>query len=151
MSGTADKPEQSPGLLSSPPSRGPGVRRLNRLPIVFGVGAAMLVVAAIGYTYRERLMQSVADLQQAASHKPEPASGAAVLSNAPIGGEVKAAGANQTLPRQSAPPTQPVEQLPAMPTDSGGNVPRKRMPRPRPGMKRGRPTISSSHSFSRNT
>jgi hypothetical protein len=28
---------------------------LNRLPIVFGVSAAILVVAAIGYTYRDRL------------------------------------------------------------------------------------------------
>jgi hypothetical protein len=33
-----------------------GVRRLNRLPIVFGVSAVMLVVAAIGHTYRDRLM-----------------------------------------------------------------------------------------------
>jgi len=123
MSGTAGKPEQSPSLLSPPPSRGPGVRRLNRLPIVFGVGVAMLVVAAIGYTYRERLMQSVADLQQATSHKAEPASGAAVLSNAPIGGEIKPAAANKSLPsRQGVSPPHPVEQSLAVPTDSGGNA-----------------------------
>jgi len=126
MSGTSDKPDKSPGLLSSPPSRGPGVRRLNRLPIVFGVGAAMLVVAAIGYTYRERLMQSVADLQQAASHKPEPASGAAVLSNAPIGGEIKPAAANMSRPsRQGVSPAHPVQRLPTVPSDTGGNASRE--------------------------
>lgn len=122
MSDVSDKPEQSPNLLSSPPSRGPGVRRLNRLPIVFGVGAVMLVVAAIGYTYRERLMQSVANAQQAASHKPEPASGAAVLSNAPIAGEVKPAVANMPLPPQHGlPPVHPLQQSTATPSDSGGS------------------------------
>jgi type IV secretion system protein VirB10 len=55
VSGTPDTPERSPGLLAPPPTRGAGVRRLNRLPIVFGVSAAILVVAAIGYTYRDRL------------------------------------------------------------------------------------------------
>jgi len=120
MSGALDKPEQSPGLLSPPPSRGPGVRRLNRLPILLGVGAAMLVVAAIGYTYRERLMQSVANAQQAASHKPEPASGAAVLDNAPIGGEVQPAVANMPLTsRTTASPAHPVQQTEAMPSDQG--------------------------------
>jgi hypothetical protein len=126
MSGTSDKPEQSPGLLSSPPTRGPGVRRLNRLPIVFGVGAAMLVVAAIGYTYRERLMQSAANAQQAASHQPEPASGPAVLTSAPIGGEVKPAVANISRPpRQGVPPAHTVRQLLALPSDSGGNASRE--------------------------
>ena len=82
----------------------------------------MLVVAAIGYTYRERLMQSVANAQQAASHKPEPASGAAVLSNAPIAGEVKPAVANMPLPPQHGlPPVHPLKQSTATPSDSGGS------------------------------
>ncbi len=98
MSGAPDTPERSPGLLTPPPTRGAGVRRLNRLPIVFGVSAAMLVVAAIGYTYRDRLMQAAANAQQAASHKPEPANGSAVLSNAPFGGEVMPAVAKMPLP-----------------------------------------------------
>jgi type IV secretory pathway VirB10-like protein len=122
MSEAPDNPDRSPGLLTSPPTRGPGVRRLNRLPILFGAGAAMLVVAAIGYTYRERLMQSVANAQQAVSHKPEPASGAAVLSNAPIAGEVKPAVANMPLPpRKGMPPTRPIQQSPATLSDSGGS------------------------------
>lgn len=104
MSGTPDTPERSPGLLAPPPTRGAGVRRLNRLPIVFGVSAAMLVVAAIGYTYRDRLMQATASAQQAASHKPEPANGSAVLSNAPFGGEVEPAVAKMPLSTHAGPP-----------------------------------------------
>ena len=122
MSGASDRPEHSPSLLSPPPSRGPGVRRLNRLPIVIGVGAAMLVVAAIGYTYRERLMQSVANAGQAASHKPEAASGAAVLGSAPIGGEIQPAVAAMPLaPRQGVPATHPIQQSPGTPSDGGGS------------------------------
>ncbi len=120
MSGTPDTPERSPGLLAPPPTRGAGVRRLNRLPIVFGVSAAMLVVAAIGYTYRDRLMQAAASAQQAASHKPEPANGSAVLSNAPFGGEVEPAVAKMPLPTHTArPQTQPAQQPSAMPSDNG--------------------------------
>ena len=85
----SDAPERSPALLAAPPKRGVGVRQLNKLPILFVIGGAMLVVAAIGYTYRDRLMQSVANAQQAASHKPEPGNGAAVLDGAPAGGEVE--------------------------------------------------------------
>jgi type IV secretion system protein TrbI len=122
MSGAQDKAEHSPELLSSPPSRGPGVRRLNRMPILFAVGAAMLVVAAIGYTYRERLMQSTANEQQAASHKPEPASGAAVLNDAPLGGEIGPAVASAPLTlHPAAPAARPVQELPAMPSDDGGS------------------------------
>ena len=122
MTEVPDHPDRSPGLLASPPSRGPGVRRLNRLPILFGVGAAMLVVAAIGYTYRERLIQSVANAQQAASHKPEPANGSAVLSNAPTGGEIQPAVANGLSPtHQGMSPAHPVQQPPAMPSDDGGS------------------------------
>jgi hypothetical protein len=43
----ADGPDRSPPLLPAPPRRGPGVRRLNRVPVLFFVGGAMLVVAAI--------------------------------------------------------------------------------------------------------
>ena len=55
-----DTPDRSPSLLAGPPKRGLGVRRLNKLPIVFAAGGAMLVAAAIGYTYRDRLMRSAA-------------------------------------------------------------------------------------------
>ena len=63
---TPDTPDRSPSLLAGPPKRGLGVRRLNKLPIVFAAGGAMLVAAAIGYTYRDRLMRSAAS----ARHRP---------------------------------------------------------------------------------
>jgi len=79
-------------------------------------------VAAIGYTYRERLMQSVANAEQAASHKPEAASGAAVLGSAPIGGEIQPAVAAMPLaPRQGVPATHPIQQSPGTPSDGGGS------------------------------
>jgi len=121
VSGTPDTPERSPGLLAPPPTRGAGVRRLNRLPIVFGVSAAMLVVAANGYTYRDRLMQATASAEQAASHKPERANGSAVLSNAPFGGEVEPAVAKMPLSTHTGrPQTRPAQQPSAMPSDNGG-------------------------------
>jgi type IV secretory pathway VirB10-like protein len=122
MSGTSDSPDRSPSLLSAPPSRGSGVRRLNRLPILFGMGAAMLVVSAIGYTYRERLMQAVANAQQAATHKPEPANGSAVLNNAPIGSEVQPAVAKMALPPPADTPlSQRAQQSAPMPSDAHGD------------------------------
>lgn len=98
MSGTPDPPERSPALLTPPPSKGKGVRRLNRVPIFAAIGAAMLVVGAIGYTYRDRLLQSAANAQQATSHKPEPGNDSAVLSKAPIGAEDRASGVTDPCP-----------------------------------------------------
>ena len=94
----SDAPERSPTLLTPPPKRGIGVRRLNKLPIVFVTGGLMLVVGAIGYTYRDRLMQSAANAREAAAHKPEPGNGANVLNGAPAGGEVEAAAARTPDP-----------------------------------------------------
>jgi type IV secretion system protein VirB10 len=126
MSGASDKPEYSPDLLTRAPSRGPGVRRLNRLPVLFGLGLAMLVVAAVGYTYHERLTRSVAYARQAASHRPEPANGAAVLNNAPIDGEVSPVAATMALSaRPVVPEAHPVQQAPAMPSDNGGGSARE--------------------------
>jgi hypothetical protein len=66
-------------------------------------------------------MQATASAQQAASHKPEPANGAAVLSNAPFGGEVEPAIAKMPLSTHtSRPQTQPAQQPSAMPSDNGG-------------------------------
>jgi type IV secretory pathway VirB10-like protein len=106
----SDAPERSPTLLAPPPKRGIGVRRLNKLPIVFVIGGLMLVVGAIGYTYRDRLMQSAANAREATSHKPEPGSGANVLNGAPSGGEVEATAARTPGPGRpkdtSSPPAQ---------------------------------------------
>ena len=117
-----DTPERSPTLLSPPPKRGIGVRRLNKLPIVFVIGGLMLVVGAIGYTYRDRLMQSAANAREAAAHKPEPGSGANVLNGAPAGGEVEMAAARTPTasgPKDTfSPPTQ--TQPSSMPSDGSG-------------------------------
>ncbi len=118
----SDAPEKSPALLAATPKRGVGVRRLNKLPIVFVIGGAMLVVAAIGYTYRDRLMQSAANAQQASSHKAEPGNGSAVLNGAPVGGEVEPEAARTPLPGglQGASPKPAQVQPPSMPSDNSG-------------------------------
>ena len=85
----ADGPDRSPPLLSPPPRRGRGVRRLNRVPILIFVGGAMLVVAAVGYTYRERMVQAAANIRAADQKQPEPASSAAVLNGVPTEGEIQ--------------------------------------------------------------
>jgi type IV secretory pathway VirB10-like protein len=113
-----DTPDRSPSLLTGPPKRGLGVRRLNKLPIVFGAGGAMLVAAAIGYTYRDRLIRSAADASTAASHRPEPGNGAAVLNGAPVGGEVIPAVAKAVVTSPSDQPS-PARIPSAMPTDNG--------------------------------
>jgi type IV secretory pathway VirB10-like protein len=67
-------------------------------------------------------MQSAANAQQAAAHKPEPASGAAVLGNAPIAGEVKPTVANMPLPRRQEIPSMHLNRKSlATPSDNGGN------------------------------
>jgi type IV secretion system protein VirB10 len=117
----SDAPERSPALLAAAPKRGAGVRRLNKLPIVIVIGGAMLVVAAIGYTYRDRLMQSAANAQQAASHKPEPGDGAAVLDGAPVGGEVAPAADRTLSPGQSPGASSQSAQPPlSVPSDNAG-------------------------------
>jgi len=115
-----DGPDRSPPLLSPPPRRGRGVRRLNRVPVLFFVGGAMLVVAAVGYTYHERMAEAAANVHAADQKRPEPASSAAVLDDAPASGEVQAAGDRPShLPstrQQSSPQTQAT----ATPSDHGG-------------------------------
>ena len=145
MSGTpdppADGPDRSPPLLPAPPRRGAGVRRLNSVPILFFVGGAMLVVAAIGYTYRDRMMQAVANAQAADQKKPEPANGAAVLNGAPLDGEVQSAVYRPANPHPAQqPPDQQAQVTPRRPTATARvrrrarTTPRRRASRP------GRPT-----------
>ena len=117
----SDPPERSPALLVPAPKRGVGVRRLNKLPIMIVIGGAMLVVAAIGYTYRDRLMQSAANAQQAASHKPEPGNGAVVLDGAPPGGEVVPASDRTLVPGKSSGMSSQSTQTPlSVPSDNSG-------------------------------
>jgi type IV secretion system protein TrbI len=115
----SNAPGQSPTLLAAPPKRGIGVRRLNKRPIVFVIGGAMLIVAAIGYTYRERLMQSAANTRQADSHKPEPGDGAAILNGAPVSGEVQPTSVRPPPANSDASPRPAA--IPSMPSDSAGS------------------------------
>jgi len=98
-----DGPDRSPAMLAPPPRRGAGVRRLNRMPLVIGFGGACVVAAAIGYTYHERAMQAAANAQRDAEHKAEPASGASILSGAPVNGEVRSAANRPPIPPQPEP------------------------------------------------
>jgi type IV secretion system protein VirB10 len=96
-----------------------GVRRLNRVPILFFVGGAMVVVAAIGYTYRDRMMQAAANAQAAEQKTPEPASSAAVLNGAPPDGMIQSAAYRPALPHPQQ-PSPPQGQATAGPSDFGG-------------------------------
>ena len=118
-----DGPDRSPPLLSPPPRRGRGVRRLNRVPIYVFVGGAMLVAAAVGYTYRERMAQMEANLRTAEQKRPEAASSAAVLNGVPTDGEVKSV-------RFDPPPSPPSRQMSPQqaeasppPSDHGTSLP----------------------------
>ena len=114
-----DEPGRSPRLLQPLPKRGPGVRRLNKVPVFVFVAGVCLVVGAIGYTYRARLQSSTAALHDTDA-KPEAASGAAVLNGAPQAGEIQSA---VYRPMAVPPPTQPPPPLPAQaqrgPSDGG--------------------------------
>lgn len=112
-----DGPDHSPPMFGPLPRRGRGVRRLNRVPILVFVGGAMLVVAAVGYTYRDRMLQTAANARDAEQKKPEPASSAAVLNGAPPDGEVQSA-LNRPPPSRQA-QQQPAQALVAgVPTES---------------------------------
>lgn len=115
-----DAPDRSPGLLRPLPRRGPGVRRLNKVPVYLFVGAVCLVVGAIGYTYRARL-QSSAAAQHDADVKAEAATGPAVLKGAPQGGEIRSAAFRAAVPSPAlpTPPSTPSVQAPPGPSDGG--------------------------------
>jgi type IV secretion system protein VirB10 len=48
----------SPDLLTPPPARGAGVRRLNRIPLMIAMAILALIMATIAYTYHMRLQQA---------------------------------------------------------------------------------------------
>ena len=105
-----DDPGRSPRLLQPLPKRGPGVRRLNKVPVFVFVAGVCLVVGAIGYTYRQRLQSSAAALHDTDA-KPEAASGAAVLNGAPQAGEIQSAVFRPAVapPRPESPPSLPAQ------------------------------------------
>ena len=113
-----DDPSRSPGLLGPLPKRGPGVRRLNKVPLFIFIGGVCLVVGAIGYTYKGRLQLSAASLHDPET-KAEGASGAAVLAGAPEKGEISAA--FRSVDSTHWPPPAPAQstQADAGPSDHG--------------------------------
>jgi type IV secretion system protein TrbI len=113
-----DDPSRSPTLLAPLPKRGPGVRRLNKVPMLIFVGGVCLVVSAIGYTYKVRLQQSAAAAHDA-DRKPESANGAAVLNGAPQTGEIRPAAFKPPgTPHPNAAPAQAAPE-PTAPSDQG--------------------------------
>lgn len=114
-----DNPSRSPQLLQPLPKRGPGVRRLNRVPVFVFVAGVCLVVGAIGYTYRARLQSSAAAVHDADT-KAEAATGPAVLNGAPQTGEIRSASFRPTVapPSTQPPPPQPA-QAQRGPSDGG--------------------------------
>jgi type IV secretory pathway VirB10-like protein len=84
---------QSPDILGGTPRRGAGVRRLNRMPLVFAFLIVCVILGAVTYTYQMRL----ADQRRRAAEaepSPEPASVHEVFRDAPDGGLIPA----ETLP-----------------------------------------------------
>lgn len=114
-----DNPSRSPGLLAPLPKRGPGVRRLNKVPAFLFVAGVCLVVGAIGYTYRQRLQSAAASLHDADT-KAEGAGSPAVLNGAPQTGEIQSAAFRPTAapPTTQPTPTQPAQAQPG-PSDGG--------------------------------
>ena len=84
----SDDPTRSPALLGPLPKRGPGVRRLNRVPVWIAAGGVCGVIAAVGYTYKARLDASVAQQREQESSRGEGAI-PAVLNGAPKGNDVR--------------------------------------------------------------
>ena len=120
-----DDPSHSPRLLRRIPTRGVGVRRLNKVPAFIGVVGLCAVVGAVGYTYRARLQSSAAATRNADT-KAEAATGPAVLNGAPHTGEIQSAAFRapvNPLPTQSFPAQPPPAPQPAQavhgPSDGG--------------------------------
>ena len=104
----------SPNLLNSPPSRGPGVRRLNRVPLFIAMAILAIIAATIAYTYWLRL-QTARQVQTAGPT----AKSVPVLMDAPAAGFIppKAAEAIPVL----APPPAPVQPAPPQPEPEDPN------------------------------
>ena len=92
----ADAPTRSPDILAAPSTRGRGVRRLNRRPLIVVFAVVGAVLLAFLYTVQQR----IAFRRRMAQQNP-PASEAGttpipsqppVLANAPSGGVIPAAG-----------------------------------------------------------
>jgi len=108
---TVNETPSSPDLLGGSPSRGAGVRRLNRVPLMIAMAILALIMATIAYTYHLRLQAS----------KQDPGKGGptqapiGILANAPDAGYIppKAPETIPVLPQPVAPqPAPPVLNAP---------------------------------------
>lgn len=73
-----DTPEDSPDILSGPPKRGIGVRRLNKRPLMIAMGSASVIALVLVFTLNAK------------AHRPEADPMAGGVSAAPNGGAVAA-------------------------------------------------------------
>jgi type IV secretion system protein TrbI len=101
-------PDQSPNFLGGALRRGFGVRRLNRLPVVFVTVLLLIIVGAVFYTYE--LRREAVEAQLAARKElPEPVSAIGVLKNAPNDGLISAKSEPQPAPQPPPTVEKPVE------------------------------------------
>lgn len=101
--------EPSPNFLDTRPGRGFGVRRLNRVPLAIAGVLVLLILAAISYTYSQRLagLRGRAGQQD---NQPAAATPGEVFRDAPDGGLIPAN-------RRDVPSPQPVEKAPPVELD----------------------------------
>jgi type IV secretion system protein TrbI len=104
---------ESPDFLATP-SRGVGVRRLNRRPLIIAGVILCLILAAISYTYQMRLAElrrrNVERQGQAEPIGAEPA----ILKDAPGTGLIPR---REPAPRQPVPPVEPLAPTPPLAPD----------------------------------
>lgn len=84
-----DGPEKSPISLDPRAGRGPGVRRLNHVPLIIAAIMLLMIGGAVIYTYQMRL----ADMRRRAAEaepRPEPANISELFSGAPHSGLIEA-------------------------------------------------------------
>jgi type IV secretion system protein TrbI len=104
-------PASSPDALGAAPVRGPGVRRLNRVPLYFAFGLACVILAAVAYTHQARLAEQ--NRRAAEKAPPQPPDVNSLLRNTPDGGFI-AADKQPEPPLAPPPPPVPPAPQPAL-------------------------------------
>lgn len=94
---TLDGPDDSPDLLSRPPSRGPGVRRLNRVPLFIVIGLVVLVLLILVYTAATRGQRAQMDASDAEGEGQVTASAPPELAGSQEAGAIPAAVVGPTI------------------------------------------------------
>ena len=91
----------SPDLLGAAPTRGAGVRRLNRVPLMIAMGILILIMATIAWTYHLRLLKS-----KPADRAGRGDTAIGILTGAPEGGYI-APSPPKSIPVIPAPAAEP--------------------------------------------